>query len=483
MATYLIGSSVTQFSFATGWFLAAMGVGSYLSRNTKTGLTETFVRIQLILALVGGFSAALMFLAFAWTDTVYPVFLIVALVIGSGIGFEIPLLLRLASRFQILKVAVSDILTYDYLGALIASIIFPLIFLPKLGLIRSSLFFGGINIFAAWLIWNQFKGTKRKRYGILLSAVSIILVIGFLGAESLTGWIEAMLYQDPIIYAKQTKYQRIVITRWKDDLRLYLDGDLQFSSRDEARYHESLVHIPVSLMKREPKQVLVMGGGDGMALRELLKYRSIEMIQLVDLDDEITQLFSEKQILTKINHGSLKSPRVQVINADAFQYLKNKKNEDMYDLILIDFPDPNNASTGKLYTVAFYLYVIKHLSSEGAVVTQATSTVFSPDAFWSINRTMEEAFRLAGKISNSTPYHVYLPSFGDWGFVLMGEGLLPVNEIKPISVATNFLNRETQRTLFAFPGDFGPVHEPVINRLNEQKLLELYEKSWDRWYE
>jgi spermidine synthase len=482
MATYLIGQSVTQFSFATGWFMAAMGFGSYLSRFTKVRLFSALIYVQVMLSIVGGFSAAIMFFAFAYTDTLYPFFLLLALVVGSGVGFEIPIILRILGKYRILSVAASDVFTYDYVGALFASLLFPLVLLPHLGLIRSSIFFGALNLAAAFIVFSL-DTEKKKAHKVSLFTALILLASGFFGAETLTRWIEESLYQDPIVLAKETLYQRIVVTKWKDDLRLYLNGNLQFSTRDEYRYHEALVHIPVALLKEPPKTALILGAGDGMAIRELLKHDSLEKVTLIELDPQMIAMFKDHHYLKKVNSGSLSSPKVEIVLADAFQWLKESENKRKFDLIIADLPDPNSHSLGKLYTVSFYVNMFKHLEPNGVFITQSTSSTFAPEVFWCIRATIEHAgTKYFAADLKTLPYHVYLPSFGDWGFVIAGRNI-SIDDIKEPTVPLRYLNLDSIKSSFLFSKDILPVGEAPINTLNTQVLVNMYAKTYHRWYQ
>ena len=486
MASYLLGNSVTQFSFATGWFLAAMGLGSWLSRNTRRYLVETFVLVQGGLALVGGYSAAIMFFAFAWTETLYPVFLSLALSIGTLIGLEIPIILRMVTEFRISRIAISDVFTLDYLGALLASLLFPLLILPELGLIRTALFFGTMNLLCAWLSWQMIDSARKRPVALLLGLVSVLLLSGFIFSERLTHWIEDHLYQDPIVLSETTPYQRIVLTRWNDDTRLYLDGNLQFSSRDEARYHESITHVPVALSAQDPHKALVLGGGDGMVARELLKYNSIQDILMIELDPRMVEIFKEHQALRKLNGNSLASKKLRVLNLDAFRYLKSKTDTETFDLIIADLPDPNNFSLGKLYTVTFYLHLFRRLKPGGVFITQATSPLYAPDAFWSIYDTIQESDRIFNrgrKRFKLRPYHVYVPSFGDWGFIIVGKSLTSPEKMRPFKTDNKYINPAVARSLFVFAPDFKPRRRNLINRLNNQVLVNVYDRAWDNWFE
>jgi spermidine synthase len=277
---------------------------------------------------------------------------------------------------------------------------------------------------------------------------------------------EDNIYADEIIFAKDTHYQHIVLTRFKDDIRLFLNSHLQFSSRDEYRYHESLIHPGLASIPA-PRRVLVLGGGDGLAIREILKYPQIESITLVDLDPEMTHLFSTNPMLTALNQRSFLSPRVHVINADAFLWVDT--NPESFDFIVIDFPDPTSYSLGKLYTTAFYTAAARHLSAQGLMVVQSTSPMFARDSFWCIAATIRQAGL------KTYPYHVYVPSFGEWGFVMAGlHDYQPPAGFPP---GLRFVDRKGLHTLFEFPPDMAPLAEPP-NRLNSEVLVHMYDQDW-----
>jgi spermidine synthase len=285
-------------------------------------------------------------------------------------------------------------------------------------------------------------------------------------ARRITATAEDNIYADDIIFARDTRYQHLVLTRFKDDLRLFLNSHLQFSSRDEYRYHEALIHPGLSAVPA-PRHVLVLGGGDGLAVREILKYPQIESITLVDLDPEMTKLFSTHPMLIKLNEKSFLSPRVHIINADAFPWVDS--NTDSFDFIVIDFPDPTNYSLGKLYTTAFYRAVARHLSAQGLMVVQSTSPMFARDSFWCIAQTLKQTGL------QTYPYHVYVPSFGEWGFVLAGT-----HEYTPpvaLPSGLRFINVEGLQALFQFPPDMAPLPMPP-NQLNSQVLVRMYENDW-----
>jgi spermidine synthase len=472
LASYLLGDSVLQFSTVIGTYLFAMGVGSWWSRYLSRGLVARFIGIELLVGIIGGFSSTLLFLAFAYTTGFRLALYALVIVIGVLVGLEIPLLMRILRDRYAFKEVISNVLTFDYLGALAASLAFPIILVPRLGLVRSAMLFGLVN--AAIALWSTFLFApvlgRRRALRIISIAVLGVLAVGMTQAKRLTSLAEDNIYSDEVIFSRDTRYQHIVLTAWKDDLRLFLNSHLQFSSRDEYRYHEALVHPGLSALPGA-RHVLVLGGGDGLAVREILKYPSVERVTLVDLDPEMTRLFATHPLLTKLNGGSLTSPRVRVINADAFVWLD--ESSEMFDFAVVDFPDPNNYGVGKLYTTAFYRALERHVSRSGLFVVQSTSPLFARQSFWSIVETL----RRTGL--KTYPYHVYVPSFGEWGFTIAaGPDAAPYAAPSTLPGNLRFLSATDVGQLFNFPRDMQAVAaEP--NRLNDQVLVRYYEKEFE----
>src|ERR1700687_4879258 len=468
LASYLFGDSVFQFSTIIGTYLFAMGIGSALSRYINRGLANRFVWIEILLGVIGGFSSALLMLAFAFTQGFELILYALVVVMGVLVGLEIPLLMRIIRHRFHFRDVIAHVLTFDYLGALAASLLFPIILVPRLGLIRSAMLFGlinaGVALWSTFLFANQLSETRGVRVACLV--VLLGLGAGLSQAKRITVAAEDNIYADEIIFARDSHYQHLVLTRFKDDLRLFLNSHLQFSSRDEYRYHESLVPPGLAAVPA-PRSVLVLGGGDGLALREILRYPQIERITLVDLDPEVTKLFSTNPMLTQLNQKSLLSTRLHIINADAFPWVDS--NTDSFDFVVIDFPDPTNYSLGKLYTTAFYRAASRHLSAQGLMVVQSTSPMFARDSFWCIAETLKQAGL------QTYPYHVYVPSFGEWGFVLAGTHEYPPRRSLPAGL--RFVNVEGLPALFQFPPDMAPLPMPA-NQLNSQVLVRTYENDW-----
>ena len=469
LASYLLGDSVTQFSTIIGAYLFAMGIGSYLSSYVGKGLINRFIFIELCIGLIGGSSAAILFLSFSFLGTLSVLLYTLIFIVGALVGLEIPLLLRILKEQLQFKDLVAQVLTFDYLGALVVSILFPVVLAPKLGLIRTGFFFGLLNVVVAgWTIWlfrDRLPGLAHLRNACIVTTA--LLLAGFVYAERMTTLAEENLFSDEIIFATSSPYQRIVLTRWKDDIRLHLNNHLQFSSRDEYRYHEALVHPGLSAVPY-PRRVLVLGGGDGLAIREVLKYDTVESITLVDLDAKITDLFSTNPMLTNLNQNALLSPKVNIVSDDAFVWLEHSK--EMFDFVAVDFPDPSNHSLGKLYTNSFYKLLKKHVSEQGIIAIQSTSPFFAPRSYWCIARTLESVgFQVS-------PYHTYVPSFGDWGFMIASQRPYhPPNTYPP---DLKYLTPETAAAMFQFPKDMRAVDDLEINRLSNQILTQYFEAEW-----
>lgn len=483
VSSYLLGDAVTQFSLVIGVFLSAMGLGSWFAKFITRDLLKRFIEIEIVIGLVGGTSSIAMFAVSALASPLFtPFFYTLCALLGALIGVEIPLLMRIIKGGSSFIESVSNVLALDYIGALAGSLLFPLVVLPLLGLSRSSLVFGVLNFAVAAFALHMLPKRSRAKTAAALIFASVLLVFAIVFSTRMVTFFEDLLYQDSIIYAQSTKVQRIVITRWRDDLRLFLNGHLQFASRDEARYHEPLI-LPAMEAAVKPHRVLILGGGDGIAAREILKYNSVEHIDLVDIDPVMTGLAQKHRELLAINKGSLNSPLVSIHNSDAFLYLQ--QCTDFYDCIIADLPDPSSDTMSKLYSTAFYALCFKHLSAQGVLVTQATSPYYAPGAFWSIEKTIRESVKGAGDTGgkiHTYPSHINVPSFGEWGFIMAARKEIKTEGLR-LSVETSFLNNETMRGLYVFSKDLYPQKESRVNTLDNPVLYQLYEKGWNNYNE
>lgn len=472
LSSYLLGDSVYHFSLVIGLFMSSMGVGAWLSRFIESNLERAFINLQLAIALLGGFSALILFVAFAYIDN-YDAFLyLTTLTLGSMLGIEIPLIIRILKESFSLKTNISNVFTMDYIGALFASLLFPLVLVPKLGLMQTSFLFGLLNLFVAGLSWYIFRELLGKKYLLYLFTIFIILLTGLIQSNQLTSMLENKLYKHKIVYSEQTPYQKIVITSKNGRTQCYINGAIQFDTIDEYRYHESLVH-PVMMNTPKHEHILIIGGGDGMGLREVLKYESVKKVTLVDLDPAMTTLFKEHKMLSQLNDKAYENPKVNVVNQDAWKFMES--SQELYDVIIIDLPDPNSIALSRLYSETFYHMLTNHLSRSGAMATQATSVMFTPKSFWSVYATMEQT------ALTTKAYHTYVPSFGEWGFVMASK--LPINfdNYEPLE-DLEYLNKEVLKSMEVFGKDIEELDaEP--NRLSTHKLINYYNKGWDDWYE
>lgn len=472
LASYLLGDSVTQFSTVIGAYLSAMGVGSYLSRYVKGNLIATFIRVELLVGFLGGVSAAFLFLIFQYAYSFRVVLYLDVFLVGMLVGLEIPLLLRILRDRMEFSHLISQVLSFDYIGALAASILFPLVLVPHLGLVRTCFMFGILNVLVAlWAILLFSQDVYRLRiHKFTAIALLILLTFGFIYSDKILSFSETALYPDRVIYAHSSPYQRIVVTKNEYQTALYLNGHLQFDSRDEYRYHEALVHVGLQSVPQRG-HVLVLGGGDGMAVREILKYPDVESITMVDLDQEMTDLFTKSEVLSALNSGSLSASRLKIIHEDAFIWLREHADR-RFDFIAIDLPDPTNYSLGKLYTNSFYQSVKQVLADTGLIVVQSTSPLLARQSFWCVHDT------LAAAGLHTKPYHVYVPSFGEWGFVLAGKN--PVQLSHEYLSGLKFLHGDVLPSLLYFPPDMQQV-DVEVNRLTNQVLVRYYDQEWSRY--
>lgn len=471
VSSYLMGNSVFQFSLTIGFFMFAMGIGSYVSRFVENNLIEMFVNVEIILAIVGGLCSVSLFMVFPFEPAFYTtVMFAFIMAIGFLVGIEIPLLMRVLADHHGTRRSIADVLSLDYIGALIGSVAFPLLLLPSLGLIASSFAIGLINISVALLniVWLR-QHLRNPKRALTLALVALVSLIGLtLGASRITAFAQDHLYFDKIVWQKQSPYQSIIVTNaWPhNDVRLFIDGHLQFSATDEHRYHEALVH-PVMTAGGVPKRILILGGGDGMAAREVLKYDEVISVDLVDLDPEMTWVGEQFDPVVRMNEGALNTPRVTVHNADAFNYLQ--KSESVWDRIIIDFPDPHNEAISKLYSQEFYALVMAHLAADGAVVSQSSSPYFARRTYWTIGATMETLF------PETLSYTAHIPSFGVWGFHMGMRGGAP--DLGRAAPGRAYMSKDVFAASLIFPCDIGRPDGLTPNSIFDPSLYEAYNKD------
>lgn len=476
VSSYLLGDSILQFSITIGLYMCAMGLGSYLSKFIRTQLFDWFIFVEIGVGILGGTSSILLFLANVYLETYSLVMYSEIILIGVLVGLEIPLLTRIIEENAgNLRITLSSIFSFDYIGGLAGSIAFPLLLLPQLGYFSTAFLVGAMNLGISLFIlysYQQYIG-RNFLWKVIIYITGAGMMLGMLFSENLASGIEQGLYRDKVIYSEQTPYQKLVLTKHKDDVRLYINGNIQFSSSDEYRYHEALVHVPMSAAKKREK-ILILGGGDGLAVREVLKYPEVKEIDLVDLDAGVTELCRSNRDIKKLNEGSLDSSKLKIYNEDAYEFLKNNAGESLYDVILVDMPDPNSETVNKLYTDLFYRLCSRNLSEEGVMAVQSTSPYYASDAFWCIHETVKQEMNFV------YPYHVQVPSFGDWGFQLASKTEIQIEDLT-LQQEGKFLTQDNLQGIFLFGEDERSKKELEVNSLSSPKLLQYYQEAEKNW--
>ncbi|MFD6104308.1 polyamine aminopropyltransferase [Nocardia salmonicida] len=477
LGSYLIGDTAAQASITLSVMVCSMGVGALVAKPLRSRAAAAFVAVELALAVVGGLSVAALYASYAWLNIYTGTLVLAAAVIGMLVGAEIPLLMELLQdiREQEASSAVADLFAADYVGALLGGLAFPFLLLPVFGQIRGSLVVGVVNAVAGLALAFFFfrdKMTRGARHTLTAATVAVAcgLTGSYLYADRFEATAQQALFAHPIVWQTRTPYQQIVLTESfspfaTTDTRLYLNGGLQFSSIDEYRYHEALVHPVLSGPRRA---VLVLGGGDGLALREILRYPDIAQVTLVELDPAMIDLARTDDRLTDLNGRAFDDPRVTVVNADAFAWLRGAPG--LFDAVIVDLPDPDQTSVAKLYSQEFYAMTAHVLAPGARMVVQAGSPFFAPRSFWTIDATL----RSAGL--HTTPYHVDVPSFGDWGFVLASATAPPTPTLRGPGPLRS-LDDTTLTAATVFPPDRRAV-DPEVSTLMHPVILDLQRQEW-----
>ena len=447
LAVTLAGGGIAVTSLIVAGFVAALGVGALAAKPLLPHAAAAFVAIEIVLGVVGGVSATVLYVAFSFHGTSSAVLVLATAVIGMLVGAEVPLLMTLlAGEGRTAGRLVADLNAADYAGALVGGLAWPFVLLPLVGQIRGSAVTGMVNlvaaaVVAAFVLRGQLGVRARAVATAALLVAATLLAVLLVQAQDIVVTSRQRLYADPVVADLQSAYQQIVLTRRGPDLRLYLDGDLQFSSVDEHRYTEALVH-PV--LSRDPSRVLVLGGGDGLAARELLRHPSVTEVVQVELDPVVLDLARTR--LADLNAGALDDPRVRIVVDDGFRWLREAPS-GAFDAVIVDLPDPDTPTLGRLYSTEFYGLVARALSPGGQLVVQSGSPYSTPQAYW---RTVST---VASGGLGVTPYHVFVPSFGDWGFTLAQAGGPPPLVLSPRAPELRFLDAAGLAASGVFPRD------------------------------
>ncbi|OZM76727.1 polyamine aminopropyltransferase [Pseudonocardia sp. MH-G8] len=460
LSASLVGGGITETSLIVAGFVAALGAGALLVKPLLGHAATVFVGVEILLGVVGGLSAVTLYVTFSFYGTSTAVLVGATAVIGVLVGAEVPLLMTLLQSgrtgidARTSGKVLADLNAADYAGALLGGLVWPFVLLPLAGQVRGAAVTGMVNlaaaaVVAAFLLREQMSVPARRTATAALLAAAVVLGVLLVRAQDIEVTARQRLYADPVVVAEQSAYQQVVLTERNGDVRLYLDGDLQFSSLDEYRYTETLVH-PV--LADDPERVLILGGGDGLAAREVLRHPSVREIVQVDLDPAVLDLARTR--LAELNGGSLTDPRVDVIAADAFTWLREPAAHG-FDAVVVDMPDPDTPALGRLYSTEFYGLVRAALNPGGLVSVQAGSPYSTPTAYWRTISTISSAGLAV------TPYHVHVPSFGDWGFALAGSGgAPPALTLSAQAPPLRFLDETVLQAAAVFPRDRLPQPLP-----------------------
>ncbi len=482
LATYLLGNSVVQWTMIISVMMFSMGLGSRFTRHIEGNLLAKFIIIEFALSIFVSYTSVLAYTTAALSEYAGFVIYSLSIIIGIFIGMEIPIVIRLNDEFEKLQINVSSVIEKDYYGSLLGGVFFAFIGLPYLGLTYTPFVLGMVNLIIAIMLMFFLKdGLGRHRKILNISAIGVIslIIIGAIFAKPIILFGEQHKYKDLIVYQEQSQYQKIVITKWKNNHWLYLNGNHQLSSLDEVMYHEPIVH-PIMKLAKHPQSILVMGGGDGCAVREILKYNSVKNITLVDLDPAMTNLGMNNEILRKMNKSSFHNSKVKIINQDGYQYLDT--TNEYYDVIIVDLPDPRTVELGRLYSYEFYQLCNKHLRKNGLMITQAGSPYFATNAFRCIDKSMDEAGFA------TLAMHNHIITLGEWGWILGAKNISKeklLQEAKSISfvdIETEWINNESMQLMTSFGKNIYPntIDSVKINKIHDPVLYKYYlDGNWD----
>ncbi|GGW17946.1 polyamine aminopropyltransferase 2 [Streptomyces capoamus] len=447
-ASYLIGDSVTQASVVLSVMVFAMGIGSLAAKRLRWHAAAGFGAVESALALVGGCSAMALYAVFAWTagwggmwaDGPRCLLVAFSLAIGLLIGAEVPLLMELIQRIrrQDAGGAVADLFAADYVGALVGGLAFPFLLLPFLGQLTGALLTGTVNVVAGGaLVLGLFRRdlTRRARWTLLLTGLVVLGVLA--SAAALAGDFERAarhaVYGTGVRVAVQTGVQEVVLAGGTHGrpLDLFLDGRLRVGGRDARRYHEALVGPALA---GPHARVLILGGGDGLAVREVLRHRGVRRVDVVELDPVLVDLARRDPGLSAANGHAFADRRVHVTTADALGWLRRARGP-AYDVVVTDLPDPGITASTKLYSQEFYGLARRVLAPDGRLVVHAGPVTTRPRVFWTVAATLRTAgfavspYRVLGHDTGfaSGPDRSTGTSRAphDWGFLLAAPGPVP----------------------------------------------------------
>lgn len=517
LGNHLIGSSHEEIFIVIGIMMFAMGLGAGIQRYIRGALFEKFLLIEILLGLTGGFSAVVIYMAFLHTESHRVILYAFSMFIGALIGMEIPLIIRINQEHDLnLRDNLSDILSMDYVGALAGAVCFTYLLLTNFSLARIGFLLGLVNVAVALVGYFMFPSLVPRKIPMGLSAIVTLVALGYglAKSEDWTRYAEQRYYRDPIVESLTTKYQHLVLTKRADRVHLYINGHPQFSSKDEHIYHEMLIHPAMEILRSREK-ILILGGGDGLALREILKYPDVESVVLVDIDYEVVRLATEHPDLVRLNRAAFHDSRVHIIESraitaggpmkvmqaserpsemfsdrlhelaqvqvmiiDADRFVR--ETEGLFNAIFIDLPDPSALELAKLFSVDFYAALRERLAPRGIMAVQSTSPFDAKAVFLCIGKT------LGASGFHCIPYHENVPSFGDWGWYLAWKSMAPADAMKErldsideLKVPTKYLTPPILKAAFEFgKGWLAPDKAVEENTLLNPVILDYYRDAW-----
>lgn len=520
----ILGSVETVIYAIIGIMIVSMGIGAFAAKQIKESF-QGFVALELIVAFIGctatlfigsiiGFSQTLPHLIadtyqipsdvlpvggllskISWLSTQLPYFF--AFVLGFLIGMEIPLIARIREAVYGHHLAhnAGTIYGADYIGAGIGAAIWVL-YMLQLEISQAAALTAALNLIAGFVFLVRFRKRLKyvKRLLLAHALLTVLIVLIFQHGGAWQKQMQDLLYQDKVVYQTQTPYQNLVFTQrqlgggLEPIYNFYINGRLQFSSLDEQIYHEFLVHPAMQVSERQD-DILIIGGGDGLALREVLKWQP-KSVTLIDLDPNLVALFKDSDSvlpdflsnkIKQLNQNSFSDERVTVIHDDAFIAIDRLlQKKALFDTIIVDLPDPSHPDLNKLYSVNFYYRLGHLLSMDGAFVVQSTSPFHAKSAFISIAKTAEKA-----GFPNVEQYHQNVPSFGEWGWTIVtktgASASRRLQQVDKMSVQTGWLSKSLLQSAFIFNKDFYANKRDIkVNYLGSNQLYQYHQQAWER---
>ncbi|WBX76489.1 polyamine aminopropyltransferase [Tenacibaculum ovolyticum] len=478
LASYFIGNAILQFTLIVSIMLFAMGLGSRFSKWFTKQVIVYFIITELILSVLVSFSALISYVVYGITDISWLVIYILSICIGLLIGLEIPFATRINDEFEELRLNISNILEKDYFGSLIGGLFFAFVGLPYLGLTYTPFVLGLLNLGVSYYLFKVLKEyisvAAIKKLQVSYILVLILIIAGLYFAEPIVRFGEQVKYKDKIVYSQQTKYQKIVVTKWKEWYSLYINGNQQLSSFDEFMYHEPMVHLPMKLTGTH-ENILILGGGDGCLAREVFKYKDVKKVTLVDLDQNMIDLGKDYSVFKELNKNAMNNPKLTTVTRDAFNFLE--ETNERYDIIFIDLPDPNNVDLNKLYTKEFYKLCKLKLKENGVFITQAGSPYYATKAFYCIDKTLKASgFK-------TIPMHNQVLTLGEWGWVMATKKNVNLERIKLVefsSLNLKWLTNKAVPHLLSFGKPLVDTTGIKVNTIFSPKLYTYYRQgNWD----